>query len=243
MKLFLSCEHGGNQVPAKYRYLFKDANALLDTHRGYDKGALQLFNTLNRIKDVNYSISNKITRLLVDFNRSAFRPNLFSEFTKYLEIDKQKEILDKYYIPYRQNFYDKVCEAVSLGETVFHISVHAFAPEVDGKVRNTDIGILFDPNHSIEKYMALFWRRTLKNIFPKLSIRYNYPFQGKPDGFVAPLRKEFGTKYVGFELELNSKYKGNVKINHGIKSSVEKLFHLVNVDNPEQLINRKNYAV
>jgi len=36
-----------------------------------------------------------------------------------------------------------------------------------------------------------FWRHTLKNIFPKLKIRYNYPFLGKPDGHVAPLRKQF----------------------------------------------------
>ena len=243
MKLFLSCEHGGNQVPLKYSYLFKDKRTLLNTHRGFDKGALKLFNTLQKIDDVEFSISNKITRLLVDFNRSLFRPTIFSEYTKHLESSQKKELLEKYYFPYRQNFHNKVNEVISQGDKVFHISVHAFAPEVDGKIRNTDIGILFDPKHSIERYMALFWRRTLKCIFPNLVIRYNSPFSGKPDGHVAPLRKEFGEKYVGFELELNSKHTGNLDIFYGIKKSVEKLYKLVSCDNPKTKINRQNYAV
>ncbi|MCL2073141.1 MAG: N-formylglutamate amidohydrolase [Marinilabiliaceae bacterium] len=243
MKLFLSCEHAGNQVPAKYSYLFKNDFALLNTHRGYDKGAWELFKILRRIKAVDFSISNKITRLLVDLNRSSYRQNLFSEITKNIEKEIQTELLNKYYTPYRKNFSDKVADAVSKDEMVFHISVHAFAPEVDGKIRNCDIGILFDPRHSIERYMALFWRRTLKNIFPKLKIRYNYPFLGKPDGHVAPLRKQFGQKYVGFELELNSKHAGNIDINYGIKSSIERLYDLVNIDNPQEKINRQNYAV
>jgi hypothetical protein len=106
---------------------------------------------------------------------------------------------------------------------VFHVSVHAFAPEVNGKTRNTDFGILFDSTHGIEKSVAFYWRDILHEIFPTLTVRCNYPFLGKPDGMVAPLRKEFGNKYLGFELELNSKHAGNVKIYEGVKKSFETL--------------------
>ena len=37
--LVLSCEHAHNRVPARYRHLF-DAE-LLESHRGYDLGALE----------------------------------------------------------------------------------------------------------------------------------------------------------------------------------------------------------
>jgi predicted N-formylglutamate amidohydrolase len=38
--LVITCEHGGNRIPEPYRELFHAHQALLDTHRGYDPGAL-----------------------------------------------------------------------------------------------------------------------------------------------------------------------------------------------------------
>ena len=223
MKLFLTCEHGGNQVPEAYKELFKDNEEILNTHRGYDKGALELFKTLLQINEVYFSIYNETTRLLVDCNRSLFRLNLFSEFTKNLDDSEKNKLLDCYYFPYRKTINENIKEAVIQNITVFHISVHCFAPEVNGKVRDADIGILFDPNHGNEKKIAMYWKRILNELFPTLKIRLNYPFIGKPDGVVAPLRKEFGKKYLGFEIEVNSKHAGNVKINTEIKKSIEML--------------------
>ena len=223
MKIFLSCEHGGNQVPDIYKHLFQNQEEILNTHRGYDKGALELYKTLLHIKDTYFSISNETTRLLVDCNRSLFRQNLFSPFTNSLDDVTKKQILDHYYYPYRNTFYENVKDVVLHGNTVFHISVHAFTPEIDGKIRNADIGILFNPIHGIEKTVAKYWRKILNEILPDLTVRLNYPFFGKPDGVVAPMRKEFKNKYLGFELELNSKHAGNIKINEGIKESIEKL--------------------
>ena len=36
----ITCEHGGNRIPAPYRDLFHARQTLLDSHRGYDPGAL-----------------------------------------------------------------------------------------------------------------------------------------------------------------------------------------------------------
>ena len=227
MKLFLSCEHGGNQVPEKYNYLFENSYELLNSHNGYDNGALELFKILQTIENVEFSICNEITRLLVDCNRSITRPTLFSAFTKRLNKKEKHTILESYYYPYRNKFRKKLNDFVFRGDSVFHISVHAFAPEVDGKVRDADIGLLFNPNHGIEQWIGLYWRRILQRIFPDLKIRLNYPFMGTPDGMVAPLRKEFNKKYAGFELEMNSKHAGNIMIYNGIKESVEKLLKLI----------------
>ena len=38
----ITCEHGGNRIPPRYRDLFAGCEALLQSHRGYDPGALTL---------------------------------------------------------------------------------------------------------------------------------------------------------------------------------------------------------
>ena len=38
----ITCEHGGNRIPPRFRSLFAGFEALLQTHRGHDPGALAL---------------------------------------------------------------------------------------------------------------------------------------------------------------------------------------------------------
>ena len=47
-KYFLSCEHGGNHIPTAYQPLFKGAEEVLASHRGWDPGALELFHALQQ---------------------------------------------------------------------------------------------------------------------------------------------------------------------------------------------------
>ncbi|PTM08135.1 MAG: N-formylglutamate amidohydrolase, partial [Bacteroidetes bacterium] len=42
MKLVLTCEHGGNQIPKQYQALFPD-KTVLQSHRGFDLGSLDVF--------------------------------------------------------------------------------------------------------------------------------------------------------------------------------------------------------
>jgi len=44
--LVITCEHGGNRIPALYRGLFQAQQPLLDTHQGYDPGALVMARAL-----------------------------------------------------------------------------------------------------------------------------------------------------------------------------------------------------
>ena len=41
--LFLTCGHGGNQIPADFKLCFATAGEVIKTHRGIDIGALQLY--------------------------------------------------------------------------------------------------------------------------------------------------------------------------------------------------------
>ena len=51
MKLILTCEHGGNEIPTKYANYFDKHQAILKTHRGFDLGALDYFKHLKPLAD------------------------------------------------------------------------------------------------------------------------------------------------------------------------------------------------
>ena len=63
--LIITCEHGGNEVPAVYAPLFTGHEALLQTHRGWDAGALTLAQQLATAFDAPLFAATT-TRLLID---------------------------------------------------------------------------------------------------------------------------------------------------------------------------------
>lgn len=211
IKLFLSCEHGGHHIPELYQPRFAGCQAVLESHRGWDKGALDLFHALNRVP-VHFSHHSEVSRLLVDLNRSLHKRSLFSAYTKGLSGEEKQQILNEFYFPFRTVFAEKIAEAVDSNHEVFHVSVHSFTPVLNGEVRNADIGLLYNPAHGREKEMALKWKTVLHAKAPHLSVRFNYPYLGKTDGHVAPLRQKFGKAYAGIELEMNNKHAESVEV-------------------------------
>ena len=77
LHVLVTCEHGGNRIPARYRQWFTDAEALLASHRGYDPGALAMGRTLAGVAGAPL-IATTISRLLVEVNRSPHNPRVFS---------------------------------------------------------------------------------------------------------------------------------------------------------------------
>jgi predicted N-formylglutamate amidohydrolase len=63
LKLILTCEHGGNKIPNEYVYLFQENQKVLETHRGFDLGALDTFDYLKSLSD--YSKASTTSRLLI----------------------------------------------------------------------------------------------------------------------------------------------------------------------------------
>lgn len=207
MKILLTCEHGGNQIPAIYKDLFLKAGNILNSHRGYDPGAIDLFFHLEELAD--FSIYSTTSRLLIELNRSIGHPQLFSEITKPLSKEVKREIASGYYFPYRELVEEQIAEWLKAGERVIHLSVHTFTPELNGVIRNADIGILYDPDKSAEKKRAKIIKAALNEVDRNLVVRHNYPYKGKADGFTTYLRKKFPEGYSGIELEVNQKFVEN----------------------------------
>jgi predicted N-formylglutamate amidohydrolase len=202
----ITCEHGGNRIPSRYRPLFEGFAALLQTHRGYDAGALSLARELARVLAAPLVISTT-SRLLIDLNRSIGHPRLYSEATRGAPAEVRREILDAHYLPYRNQVEAHIADAIARGGRVIHVASHSFTPELDGAVRNADIGLLYDPAHPGEVELCRRWQRRLKAGAPGLRVRRNYPYAGRADGLTAYLRRVFpADAYIGIELEINQEH-------------------------------------
>jgi predicted N-formylglutamate amidohydrolase len=149
-------------------------------------------------------VTSTISRLLIDLNRSIGNPNLFSAATRSAPPELRATIVERYYLPYRAQVERFVRQSVSRGRRVIHISSHSFTPELDGKVRRADVGLLYDPARSGEADLCTRWKASLAALVPALRVRRNYPYAGKGDGLTRYLRLRFpDTAYVGIELEVN----------------------------------------
>lgn len=199
----LSCEHGGNEVPPEYRDCFRGAEQVLASHRGWDPGSLEMGTAFQQASGAPL-ITSTVTRLLVELNRSIGHARLFSPYTRDLPHDAKRDIVDRYYLPHRSCIQTQVEELHQLGRRVIHLGLHTFTPELDGEVRNAEIGLLYDPRRRGEKAFCANWRTRLMTRRSDMRIRLNYPYLGKADGLTTFLRKLYpDEKYVGIELEVN----------------------------------------
>lgn len=202
----ITCEHGGNRVPLRYLDLFRGRENLLRTHRAYDVGALRLAREFAEALSAPLLVST-ISRLLIDLNRSPSHPKLYSEATCLAPTEFREEIFLRYYLPYRMKAETRIARAIAAGDRVIHISCHSFTPQLDGKVRNADIGLLYDPVRSAEAGLCRRWQAALKVRMAGLKTRMNYPYAGISDGFTVYLRRRFPVEsYLGIELEINQKH-------------------------------------
>lgn len=201
--LLITCEHGGNQVPAEYAGLFAGQSELLGTHRGWDIGILPLARRLAAGLAAPLQVA-EVTRLLVDLNRSRHNRTLFSEFTRDLPALAHEELLRRYYHPFRQAVEQKVDERLTAGEGLLHLAVHSFTPVMRGTLRNAELGLLYDPTSPGEQAFCRHWQRALQQRAPQLRVRRNYPYRGSSDSVGKALRQQFGReRYLGIELEVN----------------------------------------
>lgn len=204
--IIISCEHAGNEVPVEYRHLFKSGKNALGTHRGLDIGAMELTRTISEVLQREPYV-HTISRLLVDLNRSLHNPTLFSEFTMNQPEEIRKKVLREYYMPYRTRIENRIDEIVEGGGQTLHLSVHTFTPVFAGKVREVDVGFLYDPSRPGEKKFCRKWRKKLSTFETGLHIKMNAPYKGVMDGFTTHLRERYADdKYSGIEIEVNQRF-------------------------------------
>ncbi len=204
--LVLCCEHASKHVPRRYGRLFHGCARLLDSHRGWDPGALELARTLAREFDAPL-FRGVVTRLLVDLNRSLASASLFSEYAAALSEDARLALLARYWVPYRKAVRRRIERELASKSRVLHLSVHTFTPRLRGEIRRTDVGLLFDPARERESEFCSAFRSALSRELPLLRIDMNRPYAGVGEGLTTTLRAEGPpARYLGIELEVNQRF-------------------------------------
>lgn len=201
----ITCEHGGNRIPAAYKHLFPGQQPLLDSHRGYDPGALLMARALAASLNAPL-VSSTTSRLLIDLNRTIGHPQLYSPLTRVLPANLRDEIATLHYQPYWSQVESLVSQSVSHGRRVIHLSSHSFTPVLNGQLRRADVGLLYDPGRPGEADLCARWKAALGEDVPALRVRRNYPYHGKSAGLTSQLRRRFPPgAYLGIELEINQR--------------------------------------
>ena len=204
--LVISCEHGGHEVPPAYANLFLGHEALLDTHRGWDPGALELAREMADALKVPLHAATT-TRLLIDLNRSVGHRQLYSEFTRALDGARRAAILRDHYRPHRDAVEAHIGQLIEAGCRVVHVASHSFTPILNGVARRADVAWLYDPRRPGETRFAGQWLEAVASRAPSLVLRRNYHYQGRGDGLTALLRKRHAdADYVGIELEVSQRF-------------------------------------
>jgi len=192
-------------VPAALRAAFGGAREALASHRRWDLGSLEIAAAIAGELAAPLVVG-RVSRLVVDCNRSATHPRVFSEWTKALDAPARTALLARWHAPHRARVEELVTGAIGRGGACAHISVHTFTPTLDGKARPMDVGLLYDPSRAQERDLARAWRAAMRRVAPALVVRSNAPYRGVSDGLCTALRRRFGPKgYVGVELEVNQR--------------------------------------
>lgn len=200
--LLLTCEHATNSIPRALKPFFQGAEKIVASHRGYDAGAFEYARALSSALDCSL-FSGRVSRLVIDVNRSIHHPKLFSEYTRLLPAQKKRELLQRYWLPFRKKVLTVIEESLLESKSVYHFSCHSFTPIWQSVERSCDIGILYDPKRAREKEAAfLLHRRLVRET--RLRIKMNYPYRGSSDGHTTALRHTFESgDYIGIEVEVN----------------------------------------
>lgn len=204
INVVVTCEHADNRVPPPLRPLFRGHAAVLRSHRGYDIGAMGI---AERLADRLHAplLVGATSRLVIELNRSLRHPRLFSEFTRSMPASDRARAIDTYYLPYRTAVEAAMRNASTNRSLALHVSVHTFTPVLDGKRRELEVGLLFDPSRPTESKICAEWRRALIRALPTARVRFNQPYKGTSDGFTTHLRTRLpDAAYAGIEVEVRN---------------------------------------
>lgn len=211
--VLLTCEHASRHVPRSFAHgVPAKQRALLDTHRGFDIGAVRIVRRVAALLrrfgvPLAGPVEGSITRLFVDLNRSPRHPRVFGAFGGALERAEREALMLRYYLPHHREVRAELLRLLSAHSCVLHLAVHSFTPVLGRERRNADLGLLYDPKRRFEAECSAALQRILRVGASNVRVRRNYPYRGNADGLTTMLRREVPEgRYIGIELEFNQRH-------------------------------------
>ena len=204
----VTAEHAGNMIPENFAQFFRGqvCRQRLLSHEGWDPGSAEVASVISE-KLKAPLISQPVSRLLIEMNRSLGNPELFSAISREFCPKLKTELIEKYYRPYREKVIAHIENGLRSNDQVIHLSIHTFAEIWNGAKRKTDIGLLFDPERPSEKALCSSLIKSMESTLPQMFIEFNKPYLGIDDGLTTYLRTVYpDSHYAGIEIEINQKF-------------------------------------
>ena len=214
-QVVLTCEHASNAVPRGVSLGLPPTT--LREHVAWDIGAADAARALARALARPVRMG-EVSRLVVDLNRALRHPRLVAAVScgvsvpgnAALDDDERAARIDTWWRPYREGAEADVSAVLARWHRCLHVSIHSFTPDLRGKKRRADVGLLYDPAHPHEAELARLLQPRLRA--EGLVVRRNFPYRGTSDGLTTSLRRELpGSRYAGMEVEINQERSGDPK--------------------------------
>ena len=217
MSVLISCEAGGQHVPAWLVSPSKNTKTSptpFDGTKKFHAGKLpmQIPNDMaadyiarRMAKNIGVSlVRNVFSHQLIDVTRSLHHRQLFPIATRSWSNERKQRLISEIYAPYRESLSRTIGGMLQRHPYVIHLSIRTFDSNHQKKPRRADVGLLYDPAIENEVDFCLDWIDELYDDAPMLKVRRNYPRRGTNDSITKAMRTEFsGQNYMGIEVLLN----------------------------------------
>jgi predicted N-formylglutamate amidohydrolase len=201
--VLLTCEHASNRLPfpgGPERPL----RELLDSHWGWDPGALGLTRELSRRLGAA-AVTGCWSRLLIDLNRPVTDPTLIRReaggvpipWNRRLSPHQMERRVLAYHAPYHAEVDRMILRHLVRGVRPTLVAIHTFTPELDGKTRPFDAGVLFTDHARLAYGIGKALRSR------GLRVRYNEPYSGLAGMMYSVDRHGKHHELTNIELEFN----------------------------------------
>lgn len=203
----ISCEHASCALPPGV-----DLGIAADvcaSHVGWDPGAEPLARALAAGLQAPLHLG-RWSRLWVDLNRREEAPEVIPTDSfgvvvpgnRGLPPEERERRLASEHRPYRAAVRAACARALERARACLHLSCHSFTPELNGRRREVEVGILFDPARPFEAALADALIDALRAA--GWDARANEPYLGVDDGLTTWLRPQLPQeRYAGIEVELS----------------------------------------
>lgn len=144
------CEHASNNIPPQYESLGL-SQTVIDSHAGWDIGALELSEILSERFD-SPLITSTVSRLVYDCNRAPDSTSAMVINTEAgdvpgnhnLSTGQRQQRVDSIYHPFTDQLSSLLDQRQSQGIETVVVTMHSFTPTFHGQPREVEIGILHD---------------------------------------------------------------------------------------------------
>lgn len=201
--LVLTCEHASPRLPAGITARGAAAE-ILRTHWGWDIGAWALARRV-ALRQRASLVGGGVTRLWVDLNRPVGDPSLVVRQAGHVRLPWNARLpptiierrVGHYHVPYHVEVDRLVVRRLTRGVRPLLLAIHSFTPELHGRTRNFDMGVLYDVDVTHARHLVRALRRE------GFSVRENEPYSGLEGLMYSIHRHGAHHRLPSLELEVN----------------------------------------